>query len=84
MSPAVVPRYLSIRSRPAHLPRIAYDSRQHKCLAHTITHNACTDRSEMLSEQLAAAMIIGYLSGSIPFAWLAARAVVVDFNLVAA
>ncbi len=36
----------------------------------------------MLSEQLAAAMIIGYLSGSIPFAWLAARSVGVNILLV--
>ena len=32
----------------------------------------------MLAAQIAAGFVIGYLSGSIPFAWLAARSVGVD------
>ncbi len=32
----------------------------------------------MLAAQIAAAIVIGYLSGSVPFAWLAARSVGVD------
>ena len=36
----------------------------------------------MLAAQLAAAIAVGYLSGSVPFAWLAARSVGVDIRSV--